>query len=96
MDEIVFQGSRTDSNAVLLMDIGGGRGYDIEAFGERFPDAHGQLILQELPDVIDEIHELREPIRRMKYDFFTPQSIKGKSHFNLKSGSLISTHLPIS
>ena len=89
MDEIIFQGYQKASGAVLLIDIAGGRGYDLEAFKERFPDADGQLILQELPDVIDEVHELRGDIRPMKYDFFTPQPVNGKHHFRPNSSPLV-------
>ena len=94
IDDIMFRGCREDSNATLLIDIGGGRGYDLEEFKKCFPDAHGQLILQELPDVIDEIHELHADIHLTKHDFFTPQPIKGQYHFVLKSKSFFSECSP--
>jgi hypothetical protein len=63
----------------LLVDIGGGRGHDLEAFGKKFPNAKGKLVLQDLPP-IDDISELDQSIMRMKYDFFTEQPIKGTWH----------------
>ncbi|KAF1948224.1 O-methyltransferase [Byssothecium circinans] len=62
---------------VLLVDVAGGRGHDVQAFGRKFNNTKGTLVLQDLPAVIDDIQHLDEGIRRMKYDFFTPQPIRG-------------------
>ena len=78
VEEILIRGSHADSEGVLLIDIAGGRGHDIQGFVRRFPDASGKLVLQDLPAVIDEITDLDERILQMKYDFFTPQPIKGE------------------
>ena len=66
-----------DNEGALLVDIGGGHGYDIQNFGRRFPGAPGRLILQDLGAVIDDIKVLDEGVVRMKYDFFTEQPVKG-------------------
>jgi len=63
---------------VLLVDVAGGRGHDIQAFKKAFPNKKGRLVLEDLPAVIDDISELDEGIERVKYDFFTPQPIKGE------------------
>jgi hypothetical protein len=68
----------------LLVDIGGGRGHELIAFRERFPDAQGTLILEDLPGVIDEVQGERDlgaaGVEMVKYDFFSEvQPIHGKS-----------------
>ncbi len=78
-DDILFHGPEVDRDAALIVDIAGGGGYDHEAFRLRFPHARGRLILQDLPVVIDGLTDLHKDIMPMKYDFFTPQPIKGMS-----------------
>jgi len=65
-----------ESGSPLLVDIGGAQGFELQQFKNRFPSAQGQLILQDLPFVIDSITDLDEAIVRMKHDFFTPQPVK--------------------
>lgn len=78
VDDILLKGARTDPDATLLIDIAGGEGHDIAAFHSRYPDAPGRLVLQDLPPVIDSIQEGLDPkVERQKYDFFSPQPIKG-------------------
>lgn len=78
VNSILFDGLNSkDEHSTLLVDMGGGRGHDLEAFRKRFPDAKGELVLQDLPPVIDDIKELDSSIVRMKHDFFTEQPIKG-------------------
>ena len=62
--------------SALLVDVGGGRGHDILCFRNKFP-GRGRLVLEDLPAVIDDIKELDAGIERVKYDFFTPQIVKG-------------------
>ncbi|KAL9096998.1 MAG: hypothetical protein Q9165_000962 [Trypethelium subeluteriae] len=69
-----FEGHQDD---VLLIDIAGGRGHDIEAFRHKFSEVKGKLILQDLPAVISDIKMLDENIQRQEYDFFTPQTVQG-------------------
>ncbi|KAG4416780.1 hypothetical protein IFR04_010109 [Cadophora malorum] len=86
VDSILLNGfGETTENATLLVDVGGGRGHDLEAFRNRFPDAKGSLILQDLPPVIDDIKELHVDIMRTKHDFFTPQSVEGARAYYLRS-----------
>ncbi|RYP75811.1 hypothetical protein DL770_007328 [Monosporascus sp. CRB-9-2] len=73
----VFQGAVEADGNVLLVDIAGGRGHDVQAFKNKFPDQKGRLVLEDLPVVIDDIKQLDEDIERVKYDFFTPQPIIG-------------------
>ena len=41
------------TEGTLLIDVGGNRGHDLETFLSRFPKCKGQLILQDLPSVVD-------------------------------------------
>ena len=73
-----FGDESNDADAVLIVDIGGGRGHDMEAFKEAFPNQRGRLVVQDLPATIDEIQHMIPGVEAMKHDFFTPQPIKGR------------------
>jgi len=75
--ERILDGFDGSAESALLVDIGGGRGHDIEAFKKKFPDSPGRLMLQDLPAVIEDIKSLDPSIERVKHDFFTPQKIEG-------------------
>jgi len=64
-------------DAVLIVDVGGGRGHDLEAFKGDFPSQRGNLVVQDLPETIDDIDHLAPGVESMELDFFTPQPIKG-------------------
>ncbi|KAI9751042.1 MAG: hypothetical protein M1815_001445 [Lichina confinis] len=68
---------RQDPEAVLLVDVGGGRGHDLQSFQHRHPDLPGRLIVQDLPAVLDQLDGPLEGIEVMRYDVFTPQPIRG-------------------
>lgn len=78
VEAILFKEYGGAPEDTLMIDIGGGRGHDLEAFRKKFPQAAGKLILQDLPPVIDDIKELHADIIRMKYDFFNPQPLTGE------------------
>ena len=84
VDEILLNGVKEDPGSVLLVDIGGGEGHDIEAFHKRFPRVPGKLILQDLPPTIDNIRSLDPAVIRQKYDFFTEQPVKGARGYYLR------------
>ena len=73
-----FDNESNHADAVLIVDVGGGRGHDMKAFKKAFPDQRGRLIVQDLPTTIDEIQDLMPGVEAMKHDFFTPQPIKGR------------------
>ncbi|KAJ5578047.1 Plant methyltransferase dimerization [Penicillium hispanicum] len=58
----------------LLVDIGAGRGHDLVAFRQRFPDAPGKLILEDTATVIDEVNGapdlIAAKIDTQVFDFF--------------------------
>ncbi|KAE8391698.1 S-adenosyl-L-methionine-dependent methyltransferase [Aspergillus alliaceus] len=86
----VIDGTSKEVTRPLLVDIAGGRGHDIAYFSRRVPDALGQLILEDLPSVIEDIQSLDAKVERVKHDFFTTQSIEGES---LLSCSKILEHI---
>jgi hypothetical protein len=77
VDEIILNDASKDSESVLLVDIGGGEGHDIQGFHRAFPASVGQLVLQDLPPTIDDIKSLDAAVVRQKYDFFTKQPVVG-------------------
>jgi hypothetical protein len=83
-EKIVFDGASTDPESVLLIDIAGGEGHDIERFHQKFRDAPGRLVLQDLAPSINNIKSLDETITRQVYDFFTEQPIKGARIYFVK------------
>lgn len=86
VDEILLNGaSKEDPESVLLIDIAGGEGHDIEAFHKSYADVTGKLILQDLPTPIDNIKSLDPAIIRQKYDFFTEQPVKGARGYYLRN-----------
>ena len=86
VDEILLNGaSKEDPESVLLVDIAGGEGHDIEAFHKSYPGIPGKLILQDLPPTIDNIKSLDRAVVRQKYDFFTKQPVKGARGYYLRN-----------
>ena len=72
----------SDSDDVLIVDIAGGRGQDLEVIRKKFPQAPGRMVLQDLPRTVAEA-KLSAGMEAMAYDFFTPQPVKGASSLAL-------------
>ncbi|KAI9713802.1 MAG: hypothetical protein M1820_000532 [Bogoriella megaspora] len=71
-------GLRDDKDAVLMVDVGGGRGHDLEVFRTEHSELPGRCILEDLPGTIENIKDSPPKGCEMTgYDFFTPQPIKG-------------------
>ncbi|KAL8870038.1 MAG: hypothetical protein Q9174_003822 [Haloplaca sp. 1 TL-2023] len=73
----LLQGVRQDADNIFLVDVGGGRGHDISALRERFPDLPGRLVLQDLPGTFKDLPKI-EGVEFMAHDMFTAQPIKGQ------------------
>jgi len=62
-----------------LVDVGGSKGYHIHDVLARYPHARGRFVLQDLPQVIDDIAasnvHLDPRVERQGYDFFLPQPV---------------------
>jgi hypothetical protein len=85
VDDILLDGASTDPESVLLIDIAGGEGHDVQAFHRQFPEVPGKLVLQDLPPTIDNIKSLDSKIIRQKYDFFTRQPIEGARAYYMRN-----------
>ncbi|KAA6411723.1 MAG: hypothetical protein FRX48_05004 [Lasallia pustulata] len=73
----VLSGFSGGVDDVLIVDVGGGKGHDLERFLEKHPQANGHLVLQDLPKTISSIGESKEGIRIMSHNFFSAQPLKG-------------------
>lgn len=54
VEENLVKHARTEPDAVFLVDIGGGKGHDLQELYRKHPRLPGKLILQELKGVIEE------------------------------------------
>lgn len=79
VEKSLLSGLDPSSDAVLLIDIGGGRGHDLAKFKTAYPNHGGRLILQDQSDVISSVSADLEGIECMPHNFFQPQPIKGES-----------------
>lgn len=64
---------------IFMVDVGGGLGHDLSGFARMYPDRKLRLVLQDLPEVIEEAktQDLDSKIELSEHDFFQPQPIKG-------------------
>ncbi|KAK2004232.1 S-adenosyl-L-methionine-dependent methyltransferase [Colletotrichum falcatum] len=70
----------SDPSYPLLVDVGGGIGQDILRFCSARPEAASRVYLEDLPEVIADANEksiIPHTVKKLEYDFFTPQPIKG-------------------
>ncbi|KAI4157937.1 MAG: hypothetical protein L6R39_000569 [Caloplaca ligustica] len=74
-----------NADTILIVDVGGGRGHDMEAFRSAFPQQEGKLIVQDLPTTIDDINHLASGVEAMKHDFFSPQPVKGAKAYYFRN-----------
>jgi hypothetical protein len=74
----LYRGLKQEEDAVLVVDVGGGGGHDLEQFKAEFPNIRGRLIVQDLPATIDQISQIYTGIEFVKYEFLTPKLVKGK------------------
>ena len=74
--------AKTVDGAVFLVDIGGGKGHDLQELHRKYLKLPGKLVLQDLREVVEEAKSsgLDQKIVTMEHDFFTPQPIKGNFH----------------
>lgn len=88
VQERLVDGFDGSGDGVLLVDVGGSFGHDIDEFRRKHPSAPGRLVVQDLPSVVDQIDKLDGKIERMGHDFFTEQPIKGKYNYPRRSDHL--------
>lgn len=74
----LIEGAKTGEDDVLIVDVGGNKGHDLEEFKSKWPNAPGRLVLQDQPHVLVDIQSLGPAIEPMVHDFFTEQTLKGE------------------
>lgn len=84
----IFDGVTINEDAPLVVDVAGGFGHDLRIVKSKLsPVAKGQLVLEDQASVINTVpDDLRDAdINYVKYNFFTPQPVKGARVYTLKS-----------
>ena len=74
----LIDGFKAAEDAVMLVDVGGGRGQEILELRQKVPDLPGRTILQETPELVGSLPET-PGMEIMEHDFFKPQPIRGTS-----------------
>lgn len=62
---------------VFFVDVGGNSGHQCVEVRDRYPALQGRLVLQDRPQVVDELPEI-PGVRIEASDFFQEQKVKGK------------------
>lgn len=75
--ERLGNGVKGGADAVLVVDVGGGMGHDLEEFKAKHAGLAGRLILQEREEVVSQIQGLGSGIEATVHDFLTEQPVKG-------------------
>lgn len=73
----ILSKEESDDNTILIVDISGGLGHAAAKINSRIKNVPGRVILQDQSIVIDAITTPIPGVECMKYDFSTPQTIKG-------------------
>ncbi len=76
-EERVARNFRGGRGAVMLVDVGGGRGHEVQAIKKRHPNLQGRFVLQDLPGTIQQALPVLA-MEAVAHDFFTAQPIKGQ------------------
>lgn len=80
--ERLLNGFNQAEDSVLLVDVGGSVGNELQALIQRYPEVPGRLILEDLPEVIDQIHDLDKRIEPIAHNFNDEQPIKCEYIYN--------------
>jgi hypothetical protein len=87
--ERLIKGFDTEvSGDAFLVDVGGGRGHDLQLFAAQHPSHPGKLLLQDQEPVIAEVVATgmeSKPFEAKAHDFFTPQPVKAARAYSLHS-----------
>ena len=81
-----------ESNATVLVDIGGNLGQQCAEFKKKCPKAPGRVVNQDLPGPIDAAQST-PGVENMVHDMFTPQPIESNMRDPLRPISLIKVPL---
>ncbi|GAB1210748.1 hypothetical protein APSETT445_009546 [Aspergillus pseudonomiae] len=85
--ERMIAGFDSSVSDVLLVDVGGGRGYDAASFAGHYTSHPGRIVLQDREPVIASVvaNGAELPFEANAHNFFTPQPIKGARAYILCS-----------
>ncbi|KAL2042253.1 hypothetical protein N7G274_004741 [Stereocaulon virgatum] len=80
-------GMKSRDNEVLIVDVGGGLGHDLEELKTKCPGlaAKGRLVLQELRQTARSAKMSRPWLEVIEHDFFKPQPIKNARTYYMHS-----------
>lgn len=78
------QPGESPPDEVLIVDVGGGTGQDLERFKKTFPQAPGRLILEDTPSTVAKVNFGSPGMETIPYDFFKPQPVKGARTYFLR------------
>ena len=81
------------AGGVLLVDVGGGTGHDLQRLHEAIGPHDGQLILQDTESVVATAM-VQPPIETMAHDFFKPQPIRSNARDRNRRVSLTDSYVP--
>ena len=65
---------------VLLVDVGGSLGHDLEAFIRTYPQSSGRLVLQDRQEVLQNA-DVHPGIKKMAHDLMLPNPIRGAAAY---------------
>lgn len=69
---------------IFLVDVGGGSGHQCIEVRDRYPELHGRLVVQDLPEVVKEAPEI-PGVKIEANDMFQEQKVKGEKSLTLIS-----------
>ena len=78
LKERVEEAMTLNENDVAIVDVGGGMGHDLVELKRKQPTFCGRFVLQDLPQVIEQITQPLEGIEATVHDFYTPQPVQGE------------------
>ncbi|MCJ1352384.1 MAG: hypothetical protein MMC33_002368 [Icmadophila ericetorum] len=77
VEEQLSLGFSGEKDAVMIVDVAGASGSEMKDLKKRYPSFPGRLILQDLPQAIEQINKLTVDFETMDYNFFSPQPVIG-------------------
>ena len=85
-EERIAKDFQEGDGAVMLVDVGGARGHEVEAIKKKYTSLPGRFVLQDLPATIEQALPI-PGMEAVVHDFFTEQPIKGQYMNHLLSDS---------
>jgi len=76
VEQQLIKGFSHKENVVIMVDVGGGHGHELQEIMNKYPKLPGRVILQDLRVTIDKV-DAGPQMETMPHDFFTYQRIKG-------------------